>query len=171
MTRNIFITIILSLFLISSCDMKEEYENEMSEVVDLAGEWFVAYYIDGEQIVGTSTLLTYNAAADDGTELWIDDQENFWAFKSKAAVTGAMTFGSTAELENVTYPSMVKIENGQIFEDASVQASGATTDSIYFEVSFDDDGYSDENGDYIVTPYSTVYQCAGVRRTGFLEDE
>jgi hypothetical protein len=53
------------------------------------------------------------------------------------------------------------VQQGKVLLKEGRSTSGVVTDSIYFEVSFDDD-----------TPaYGTTYIVSGVRRTGFLEDE
>ena len=51
------------------------------------------------------------------------------------------------------------ITNGKIIPGAATSTGGNVTDSIYFQINFSDD------------PDNLIYDVAGYRRTGFLEDE
>ncbi len=157
--------------IVSSCDLKEDYIVEKSEVVEFAGQWYLEYNHEtyGEDPFGAGMTMTniYNTAADDGNEIWISDDGNFWDYKVKVPVNlENMTFGSENIVTNMVddYNIQVIIKNGKILFDASVQPSGTTTDSIYFEIWFEDleDATGIANDKLLVS---------GVRRTGFLEDE
>lgn len=165
----LFITLLA--LIVSACDLKEDYEVERSKVVDAAGQWFVMYnhptYGEDPFGAGFTSLKTFNTAADDGKEIWLTDEGNFWDFKVKIPVNlENMTFGSENEVTNAVdgYDIKVIIKNGKIIKNASVQPSGATTDSIYFEVWFEDlEGSTEIANDKLLV--------SGFRRTGFLEDE
>ena len=168
--RNTIIISFLAL-IISSCDLKEDYEVEKSKVVEAAGQWFVMYNHEtfGEDPFGAgyTAIKTFNTAADDGQEIWLTDEGNFWDYKVKIPVNlEAMTFGGEDSVINAVadYDIKVIIRNGKIIKNASVQPSGATTDSIYFEIWFEDleDQTEIPNDKLLVSGY---------RRTGFLEDE
>lgn len=168
--RNLII-IALFAMVVSSCDLKEDYEIEKSKVVEAAGQWFVLYNHEtfGEDPFGAgfTSLKTFNTSADDGTEIWLTDEGNFWDYKVKIPIDiNNLTFGGEDTLTNAVtdYDIKVIVRNGKIIKNASVQPSGATTDSIYFEIWFEDlqDATEIPNDKLLVS---------GFRRTGFLEDE
>lgn len=161
-----FFTLVLS-----ACDLKEDYEVEKSKVVEAAGQWYVMYNhaTYGEDPFGAGFVLlnTFNTAADNGQEFWMTDDGEFWDYKVKIPVNiQNMTFGSDNNVVNAVkgYDINVKVMNGKIIKNASVQPSGATTDSIYFEIWFEDleDATGIANDKLLVS---------GFRRSGFLEDE
>lgn len=159
----IYITILATIVLSTSCDKKDDYEEIDSNVVEAAGEWWVNYSTEGYES-GYTKMLTFNTAADDGTEIWISDEGNFWPFKVKCPVNiSNRTFAGTdmvsvALWQGEPYDIKISIANGKIIKEASLQPSGFVADSIYFEIEFEDDP-------------GTIYQAAGFRKTGYLEDE
>ncbi|MBN2261504.1 MAG: hypothetical protein JW735_01235 [Prolixibacteraceae bacterium] len=174
MKRNIiYLLPLFFLFAVSSCMEDPEVWN--SKVVDMSGDWYVQYNHESYGVdpfgVGFAELLTYNTASDDGTEMWLTDvvggSATFWDYKVKVPVsTGALTFGSNEALVNAVegYEIGVKIMNGKIIEDAVTLPSGYVTDSIYFEVWFEDlEGATGIADDKLLV--------GGYRRTGFIEDE
>jgi len=169
--RRYLLYITLLTFVFSSCDTKEDFVVEKSKVVEAAGQWFVEYnhetYGEDPFGAGFTMINTYNTAADDGQEIWITDDGNFWDYKVKIPVDiENMTFGSENIVTNAVdgYEIGVIIKNGKIIKNVSLQPSGATTDSIYFEIWFEDleDATGIANDKLLVS---------GFRRTGFLEDE
>ena len=66
--------------------------------------------------------------------------------------------GLQTGLQNLAYDITVNIANGKILPGAATSSGGNVTDSIYFQIEFSDDP-------------GTLYDVAGYRRTGFLEDE
>jgi len=164
--KNYIIYSILAVALFTSCDEKADYEQIDSNVVEAAGEWWVNYTTDGYES-GYTKLLTFNTAADDGKEIWISDEGNFWVYKVKCPVNidlDNVTFSGTdlisvALWQGEPYDIAINVTNGKIIKDAVTNlASGAVADSIYFEIEFEDDP-------------GTIYQAAGFRKTGFVEDE
>ena len=157
----------VSLFV--SCDEGGEPDPGATATVEMAGDWYVKLLVNGIDIygIGYYQFSTYNTAANNGTEMWFDDHE-LWPSKVKASINlSSLTF-SGADLENEYYytPSgsttkvypKATITNGQIYKGGAVAPSGTVVDSITFDVE-----YSDDPG--------TIYQVAGYKRTGFLEDE
>ena len=67
---------------------QKEYETELLNGSDLAGEWYVETGIDGEVFasLGHQLISTYNTAAEDGS-IWLDDHGHIWPMKGK---TGAV---------------------------------------------------------------------------------
>ena len=171
MKKNI-LYLIIAVLIFASCDEKEDYMQINSSVMDVSGEYWVHY--DHAEFgadpfgAGYTKLLISNTAADNGTEGWLSDEGNFWDYKVKMPINmEQLTFGSDQEITSIVdgYEIQVKITNGKIIHDAvSNLASGVTTDSIYFEVWFEDLEESTEitNDKLIVS---------GFRKTGFLEDE
>ncbi|HET6556498.1 MAG TPA: lipid-binding protein [Prolixibacteraceae bacterium] len=161
--RKYLLYIAFLALVFSACDLKEDYVVEKSKVVEAAGQWWVNYVDSAGHESGYIALKTFNAAADDGTELWITDEGGFWDYKVKAAINlDGLTFSGT-NLANASYDSNVDILNGKVFLNGGKSTSGVVTDSIAFDIVFSDSGADGE------TP--ELYKVYGHRRTGFLEDE
>ena len=175
--KIVIVLVVLIAFGFTGCkklwDMNQpkEVDTEYSAVWPLAGEWYVQYMFDdgagniGDWYgVGYTTLFTYNTANEDKDQFWISDDGNFWVYTIKSPCNvDARSFSgdslvSTADWDGDLYDIKVNIKNGKVIEDGGFSTSGVVTDSIYFEIEFEDDP-------------GTIYQCAGIRRTGFLEDE
>mgnify|MGYP001766125008 CR=1 FL=1 len=169
--KNYILILLAAVFMLYSCDLKDDFENEESAVVKMAGEWYVHYdhpvYGLDPFAVGYTSIITYNTSADDGNEMWINDEGNFWTFRVKTPVNlTALTFGSQDTIINNIdgYDIKALIRNGKIIEKASTRPSGAIADSIYFELWFEDlEGSTGIASDTLIV--------SGYRRTGFLEDE
>ncbi|MBU3821876.1 hypothetical protein KO566_07365 [Flavobacteriaceae bacterium XHP0103] len=133
----------------------------------MSGDWYVKLLLDGQDVygIGYYTLSTYNTTEDDGTKIWVDDHE-LWPTKVTPNIDiSTLTFNGS-DLENeYSYTTggtevfpVANITNGVIIKNGGRgSATGTVTDSISFNVE-----YSDDPG--------TVYQVAGYKRTGFLED-
>lgn len=156
------------IFSVFSCT--EDPEVWDSKVLDLSGDWFVRYdheeYGEDPFGKGFKPLMTFNTAKDDGTEIWITDDGSFWDYKVKVNVNASnLTFGSDQALVNSVdgYEIGVKIMNGKIIKNAVTQPSGYVSDSIYFEIWFED--LEDQTG--IANDKLLV---GGFKRSGFTED-
>jgi hypothetical protein len=170
---------LLSIFIISlvfaSCEPK--YEKEYNWAYPVCGDWMVKVYVhdtvnDKDTVfAGPLEMKTYNSAFGQDS-IWIDDYPvyyssddryigNFWTLQVKAAVDmKSLTFQSDSAISVVPdYPVAIKVLNGKVINK----------DSIYFELQFDDDGYYDENGDWVSTPFETTYKIAGHRETSYEE--
>ncbi|XOV92946.1 MAG: lipid-binding protein [Bacteroidota bacterium] len=138
---------------------------------ELSGEWFVTYdhsvYGADPFSFGITRLLTSTTADESATEMIIDDENNAYEFRVKAKMDiSSMTFGSSDTLVSYTddYNIKVLIRNGQIYKDAVTTEAGVMTDSIYFEVWFEDlELYTGIANDNLLV--------SGYRRTGFTDDE
>lgn len=166
-----------SCSLLHDWNQPDEPEIEYSVVWPLSGEWYVTYtFDDGSGVIddyyglGYTKLFTYNTANNDPSKLWVSDggnidvdHANFWSYCVKADCNvGAKSFSgtdlvSTADAGGL-YDIKVNVTNGKVIVGGATSPSGVKCDSIYFEVEFEDDP-------------GTIYNCAGNRRTGFLEDE
>lgn len=174
MKRTLILVMILTagIFSFTSCE-KEPIGGTAAEA--MAGEWYVtavAVDKDGEVIfedadlfgIGKFHLDTYNTSKNNLTEMWIDDNENFWDFKTIIATDFNNKSFSATSAQNVKYDCKVTIENGKILEGAATTPSGTPADSIVFTVTFDDDDYPEANGYY-------GYRIAGHRYTGLAGDD
>jgi hypothetical protein len=173
--KNIlFVAVVLSALSLSSCsklfewNQPKEVPTEYSSVYPMGGEWWVVNRVDDGSGVfvdagnGYTALFTYNTAAESTNEMWISDAGNFWWYTLKCPINlDAKTFGSADSLQSSynhgAYDIKVLVQNGKIITDGANNPSGVKSDSIYFEIQFEDDP-------------GTVYQISGKRRTGFLED-
>jgi hypothetical protein len=166
----IALALVASAFSLSSCE-RDEPEMKKTEALPLAGEWFVKYEVETspgvfEDIyhVGYSTLVTSNTAANTKNEIMVSDEGNFWNYKVKAnADADNRTFSANQSVsyaldKGAPYDIKVNITDGKVIKDGGRSASGVTTDSIMFNVEFEDDP-------------GTIYRASGHKRTGFLEDE
>lgn len=162
--------LVASFFFITSCE-KDEIGNTATE--KMAGEWYVtgdAIDADGNIVesdwfgIGHFHLDTYNTSSNSITEMWINDNANFWDFKTKVNIDlNAMTF-QAADAQNVAYDSKLTITNGKILLGAATTPSGVPADSIVFTVIFSDDTDPVDYG-------FAAYRIAGFRYTGFTVDE
>lgn len=157
--------LILSAFLflgLMSCDLGDDPDVGGTATQAVAGEWWTTFTIDGDDVysLGYQQITTANTAANVATEFLVTDVGHTWDYKVKCPLNlDARTFGGDA-LANLVdgYDITMNIANGKILPNAATSTGGNVTDSIYFEIEFEDDP-------------GTVYQVAGYRRTGFLEDE
>jgi hypothetical protein len=157
-TKNyklLFGALVLMVFTtFTSCDEVEDIDVGGTSVEDMSGDWYLefngSYYL----------MTTYNTAADNGQEMWIDDNQNFWWFKAKCPVNAtSLTFaGSDLPSSYDGYDITVTITNGKIEKGTAVTSGGNKSDAISFDIEFSDDP-------------GTIYSLAGYKRTGFAEDE
>lgn len=134
------------------------------DAVDASGQLPSEDYADPFGM-GNIIILTYNTAANKENELIVDDRGEFWEFKVKTACNlGSMTFGNSAQVENLAYECNVLLTNGKIVKDGATTPSGMKADYIEFEVAFDDDTNPAENG-------FDHYKVHGYRYTGLANDD
>jgi hypothetical protein len=175
MKKIVLYTIALAATLFIAACEKEDIGGAASEA--MAGEWYVtAAAIDGNGDVvdedffgiGRFHLDTYNTASNSATEMWIDDNTNFWEFKIKITVDLATKTFQATDARNEHYPNpedcLVTISNGKILYGAATTPGKMPADSIVFNVSFSDDTYPATYG-------YAEYRIAGYRYTGFVNDD
>jgi hypothetical protein len=168
--KIIIIGLLLGVISFYSCsklfdaNQPDDPKVKYSSTYPLSGEWWVKYYADeaGTEDVGGGyfPLYTYNTAANDGKEFWISDQGSFWTYTVKCPVNmTSKTFAGNELVSTVTdYDIKVNVTLGKVIVNGGRSTSGVVTDSIYMALEYEDDP-------------GTIYYAAGVRRTGFLEDE
>jgi hypothetical protein len=184
MKKTLYLLIFVLALGLTSCEKLHDWNQqddpaiEYSPVWPLSGEWWVVYrFDDGSGVVddyygvGHVPLFTSNTASNSATEFWISDggnlgsgESSFWSYcvKCPCNVDNASFSGdsliSTADWEGAPYAIWVNVGNGRVIEDGGVSPSGVVSDSIYFEVEYEDNP-------------GTIFQVSGIRKTGFLEDE
>ena len=62
--------------MINSCDVKEDYVQIQSEVVEASGEWWIKF-ANADVETGYLKVHTFNTADDVATEFWISDLGNW----------------------------------------------------------------------------------------------
>ena len=179
MKKYILFTVVVSLLTFSSCDFLDdlddypEAEIEYTSTYPVSGEYntYFVHEVYGD-LNDATNINIYNTAADDGQEVWIFDNGNFWDFKVKCPVNmDDLTFGSADTLMDEQWGVKVVVRNGLIIKDASKQPSGVMVDSIHFEVWIEDVAPW-FNANYGIAMGDSDYLLVdGFRRTGFLEDE
>lgn len=173
MMKNKFLymaVILTGLFLITSCK-KDEIGGTLAK--EMAGEWYVtADAVDSEGNIvyedffgiGHFHLDSYNTSSNSMTQMWLDDNTNFWEFKMKVDINlDGKTFQIT-DADNAYYESKVTVTNGKILLGAATTPGGMPADSIIFNVTFDDDTYPEDYG-------FATYKIAGFRYTGLANDD
>ena len=173
MKKAIYLLMLVVSMVFTSCE-KEEIGGTATEA--LAGEWYVrldcvdangSVVYTGEEFFGVGRFLlnTYNTAANNANEIWVDDNGNFWEFKVKASSDiNNLTFQTNGAAANHYYDCNVTIEGGKITLNGATNPHGTAADAIEFYVSFDDDTYPAKYG-------YAKYKISGYRYTGLVEDE
>lgn len=141
---------------LTSCDEVEDPDAGGTLVEAMAGDWFVQ--LDGEG--SYYHISTYNTAANDGKEMWINDGGHFWEFLAKTPVNlNGLTFGGTDLASDYEgYEITINITNGKVTKGDIKTPAGNPTDGISFDIEFSDDP-------------GTIYSLSGYKRTGFADDE
>ena len=188
-------TIALSFGFVS-CDVETNEKPGGTNVQNMAGRWTVSVsqvdengnvVFEPEDLFGVVDvdLFTYNTSANSSTEMWIDDDGNFWSFKFKMPVNyGAGTFSATDVLYNDDMREIAEliaagqtptdkngnpltaetatITDGKILYGQGHNIHGMPTDSISFYITFSDDPYGAQFG-------YAKHHVAGTRYSGFYE--
>lgn len=155
------IKIILFLALVmqfAACDLGTEPVVGGVALQEMCGEWWIKVYAEETALTGYNLMSTFNTAANNETDIFIDDHE-LWPFKVRATASlKDLSFGGM-DLGNLYDETIaVTILEGKILEDAATTTGGNTADSIYLRMEFADDP-------------GTEYIYSGYKRTGFQEDE
>jgi hypothetical protein len=145
--------------LVAACSKKPDIEN--TSTVKMAGEWFVQTYEDGDLWQDFAKVITYNTSDPNSNQLWLDDLENIWAFKSKVDIDYPnLAFKPTPAASNLYISGeTVNVLEGKIIAGGGHSKTGVAVDSIYLKLKFSDD------------PDGHTYELKGHGRTGFFEDE
>lgn len=170
--------LLASLLLVLGMTSCEKDDIENTATVSLAGDWYVTVDAvdDAGNVVipdadlfgkGRIHMLTYNTAANVGTQLYVEDEGNFWNFKVKTTSDPSkLTFATTTTENNNEGgdPINVTITDGKILPQMGHQNNGSVADSISFYVTFSDDKYPAKYG-------YAKYHVSGVRYSGLAEND
>ena len=164
--KKIILLFSLALFVFQSCK-KDDIGGTATE--KLSGEWFVtADLLDNsgsvveKDVYGIGHFLigTYNVVSNTTDQIWVDDYDNFWAFKGKVAADLNTSTFSGSNIQNASEAGddiTFDITNGLILKGAAKTPSGMAADSISFDVKFSDD--------------TDTYRITGYRYSGLAGDE
>ena len=152
----------------TACSVETDEEPGGTNIEKMCGYWDVMYYaVDASGTVldawTDGTIFTYNRADNGTTQMFIDDQNTYWAFQFLVDINyAARTFSATERDYDAAGTGTAVVTNGKIMEGAGKNLHGMPCDSIAFEISFSDDEYPEKYGfdHYLVT---------GTRHTGFTE--
>ena len=167
MKIKLYVAAIFSACFLFFTSCEKDVDAGGTAVQKMAGDWWVTLELieDGVNYgddygLGPFLMYTYNTAANKSTEMWLEDDHNFWAYKIKVDVQyDKRAFSTAGFVDNDFYESQVKISDGIIMEGAAKTPSGMPADSIRYTIQFDDD---DPNIHYIIS---------GFRRSGFPADD
>jgi hypothetical protein len=152
------LALLMGAFILNACTKDPKVEN--TSTVEMAGEWWVKYYVGGAEIPGLGYFKTisYNTSDPNSGQVWVDD-EGTWPFKAKFDVDYAnLAFKSVASTPNAALAGKtVKVIEGKILKGKGLSISGNVVDSIYLKLEFSDDP-------------GTEYELKGHYDTGFFAD-
>ena len=161
-----FMAVALSFGFVS-CSVETNEEPGGTNVEKMAGRWNVqvdAVDESGNVVyedpygIGKITIMTFNTAANNINEMWLDDNGKFWSFKMKVDVNyRERTFSCAEQDYDAAGSGTAVVTNGKIMENAAKNLHGMPNDSIVFNIKFSDD----DNG--------LIYRLSGQRYTGFYE--
>ena len=161
-----FMAVALSFGFVS-CSVETDEEPGGTNVEKMAGRWNVqvdAVDESGNVVyedpygIGKITIMTFNTAANNINEMWLDDNGKFWSFKMKVDVNyRERTFSCAEQDYDAVGTGTAVVSNGKVLENAAKNLHGMPNDSIVFNIKFNDD----DNG--------LLYRISGQRYTGFKE--
>ncbi|SHM93777.1 Lipid-binding putative hydrolase [Xylanibacter ruminicola] len=164
---SLFLFATVFAFGFTACDVETNIEPGGTNVEKMAGKWEVTVdavddagnvLYEDPYGMGTVIMYTYNTAANTNTEMWLDDDGEFWAFKMKVDVNYAnRTFDCATKDYDAEGTGQGTVTNGKVLEGAATNLHGMPNDSIVFDIVFSDD---DNN---------LKYRISGQRYTGFYE--
>lgn len=152
----------------TACDVETDEKPGGTNIEKMCGYWDVMWYAvdaNGEILDEWTegTIYTYNKADNSTTQMWLDDKGTYWNFQFLVDIDyNAKTFRADSRDYDAAGSGQAVVTNGKILEGAGKNLHGAPTDSIAFEVSFNDDNYPEKYGfdHYLVT---------GIKHSGFTE--
>lgn len=151
MKKIIYFLAFIALAMFASCEQETNNSSlpdfQSTTNVNIAGKWEVTAYNDSIPVFGPFTLLTVtNPESENDSITILDSEVKFWKFQVKAAVNEIDgTFETNLSNCEVSEEGIgIKIANGKILD----------SDSIYFEIQFEDD----------VKPYESTYILKGHRK-------
>ena len=153
---------------ITACDVETDEEPGGTNIQNMCGNWEVMWYAvdaNGETLDAWTdgTIYTYNKADNSTTQMWIDDQNTYYQFQFLVNIDyNAMTFSTDSVDYDAAGSGKAAVKNGKIMLGAAKNLHGMPTDSIVFEIGFNDDGYPAKYG-------FDHYRVEGIKYSGFTE--
>ena len=152
----------------NACDVETDEEPGGTNIQNMCGNWDVMWYAvdeNGEVLDAWTdgTIYTFNKADNGTTQMWIDDQKTYWNFRFLVNIDyNAMTFSCGETDYDAAGSGKAFVKNGKILLGAAKNLHGMPTDSIVFEIGFDDDDYPAKYG-------FDHYRVEGTKYSGFTE--
>jgi len=123
----------------TSCEPEESVPDVSPiQIEALSGGWVVDITRNGELQTNIS-MDTYATADNLTTEMWIDDQNNYYGLKTKVNLDFASKTFSSTDSDELYYGVTVTVSDGVITTGGATAPSGTVVDSISFSVVFSDD--------------------------------
>jgi len=150
------LALLMGAFVLNSCTKDPKVEN--TSTVEMAGEWWVKYYLNNVEQTDYFKMVSYNTSDPNSGQVWVDD-EGVWPLKAKFDVDYAnLTFKSIASTPNTALTGKtVKVIEGKILKGVGRSLSGNVVDSIYMKLEFSEDP-------------GNQYEVKGHYDTGFFAD-
>lgn len=187
MKKYISLSMLAAMFLFAACDVETDVEPGGTAVEKAAGFWTVTTSESVDEYLyvyentgsmpdesniekwewedlfgyGSSTISTYNTAANVATEIWFDDS-NFFGAKIKADLDYENLTFSAKATDNTAADGQVRIISAKILPGAATTPSGVAADSIVVYTQITGNSY---------TSQLTYVKYSGFRYTGFAADE
>ena len=165
----------------TACDVETDEEPGGVAIQNMCGYWDVSVsqvdengnvVWEPDELFGVVDVpfYTFNTAGNSTTEMWVDDQGEFWDYKFKVNIDyDAGTFSAT---DVVYHPDFYDLEederetatitDGKIMLGKGHNIHGLPCDSISFYIEFSDDPYGSAYG-------YAKHLVTGVRHSGFTE--
>lgn len=148
MKKFIYLLGFITLGMIASCEREVESTElgDAANLVEITGQWEVTAYNDSVPVFGPFKVITLKDISAGNDSITIQDSEmKFWEFHAKVfADEKNGTFETKLSTCKMSGESIgIKISNGKVLD----------SDSIYFEIQFEDDE----------TPYGNTYKLKGRR--------
>ncbi len=152
----------------TACDVETDEEAGGTNIQQMCGYWDVIWYaVDANgadvDVWTNGTIFTYNRADNGTSQMWIDDQQTYWAFQFLVDIDfNAKTFTAAERNYDAAGTGKAVLTNGKIMLGAGKNLHGMPCDSISFEISFSDDEYPAKYG-------FDHYRVEGLKHSGFTE--
>ena len=154
----------------TACSVETDEKPGGTNIQDMCGNWDVAWYavdasgnILDEEPWTEGTIFTFNKADNGTTQMWISDQDTYWAFQFLVDIDyAAKTFSAGERDYDAAGSGKAVLTNGKIMLGAGKNLHGVACDSISFEISFNDDNYPAKYG-------FDHYRVEGKKYSGFTE--
>lgn len=153
---------------LTACDVETDEEPGGVNIQNMCGNWEVMWYAvdaNGEVLDAWTdgTIYTFNKADNSTTQMWLSDQKTYWQFQFLVNIDyNNMTFSTDSVDYDAAGSGKAAVKNGKILLGKAKNLHGMPTDSIVFEIGFNDDNYPAKYG-------FDHYRVEGIKYSGFTE--